>query len=238
MKNLKAIGALLVLAVSIVSCSNNDFDQTQDPKAIADVFVRCTKIGNDTVYAPVLYTYSNFNMKEVDVNGPTDSNIDEALSQFGTKMVFRSVPKDNDFTKDDVANGIYQFDIIAEDLKTYTISDKLLDKRIDPVTITDFQYDDLQHTIELEWDNVKDRDVYVVKIHDKKDGELIYISDRMKSTSYTIRNNENPKNWSDFKKVEGATYVVGVYAYQFEARTAISGYDVNCESVDYRDIKW
>ncbi|PXY01001.1 hypothetical protein DF185_10100 [Marinifilum breve] len=235
MKNLKSIGALLILAVSIIACDSN-VDNTPNLQAIGDVYVRVKKSGDDTVYAPVFYTYSNFAMSKVDMEGPTDSNIEKSLSKYNNKMAFRAIPAENDFTTDDIENGIYQFDITAEDLATYTVSDKLLEARLDPVKITKFNYDETAHSFEIEWDDVDDRDVYVVKIHSEMDGEIIYISDRMLTSSHTIVTGTN--NWSDFNTEDGATYIVGVYAYKFELPTATSGYDINCESVEYREIEW
>ncbi|GAB7087155.1 hypothetical protein [Marinifilum fragile] len=237
MNNLKTIGALLILAVSIVACDSNDFDNTPSLQAIGDVYVRVKKSGDDTVYAPVFYTYSNFSMSKVDVEGPTDSNIEKNLSQYNNKMAFRAVPTENDFTTDDVENGIYQFDITAEDLETYTISDKLLEDRLEPVKITEFNYDKTLHSIQIDWEDVEDRDVYVVKIHNQMDGEIIYVSDRLLASNHRVTA-DGTNNWSDFTTEEGATYVVGVYAYKFELPSAASGYDINCESVEYREIEW
>ncbi|NOU58933.1 hypothetical protein [Marinifilum caeruleilacunae] len=236
MNNLKAIGALLILAVGFVSCDSDDFDNTPEKQAIADVFVRVQKSGDDTVYAPVFYTYSNFDMQDVSVEGPDASGIDKDLAKYTNKMVFRSMPVQNDFSTDDVENGVYQFDITAADLKTYTISDKLLEGRLDPVEITEFNYDKLIHSIQIAWESVEDRDVYVVKIHNQIDGEIIYVSDRMISTNHRVISGTD--NWTDFDLVEGQSYVVGVYAYKFELPSATSGYDINCESVAYREIEW
>lgn len=236
MNKLKTFGALLILAANIVSCDNDDFN-TPARKVIADVFVRCKITGNDTVYAPVFYTYSNFSMKTVKVDGPTNSNIELDLKMLN-KGVFRSVPVNSNFSTKDVVNGIYQFDITAEDKQTYTISDKLLSSRLDPLKITDFEYDNSTHSIKVNWDDVDDADTYVVKIHDKIDGELIYSSERIKSTKHNVTYNPNSNSWTKFKTIAGKTYVVGVYAYKFELSNAQSGYDINCESVAYREIKW
>ncbi|WP_421919914.1 hypothetical protein [Marinifilum sp.] len=239
MKNLKFIKAFLILVLGFVSCDNNDYDNTPDLQAIADVFVRCTKVDNDTVYAPVFYTYSNFLMASVHAEGPNDSDIDTDLSQYNIKKVFRSVPSENDFTSDDIENGIYQFEITADDLQVYTITDKLREERLDPVEITEFKYNKNLHSFDIDWENVEDRDVYVVKIHDQIDGEVIYVSDQLISSNHKIITGSNKSNnWSDFTTVEGETYVVGVYAYKFEVSNAASGYDINCESVEYREIEW
>lgn len=236
MKNLKSIGTLLILAVSIVACDSS-VDNTPNLQAIGDVYVRVKKSGDETVYAPVFYTYSNFSMSKVDVEGPTDSNIEKDLSDYNNKMAFRAVPSEDDFTTEDIENGIYQFDITAEDLETYTVSDKLLEARLEPVKITEFNYDKTTHTIDIDWDDVDDKDVYVVKIHNRMDGEIIYVSDRMLSSNHKVIE-DGTNNWSDFDTEEGATYVVGVYAYKFELPSATSGYDINCESVEYREIEW
>jgi hypothetical protein len=165
------------------------------------------------------------------------SDLDKDLSDYNNKMAFRAVPSEDDFTTEDIENGIYQFDITAEDLETYTVSDKLLEARLEPVKITEFNYDKTTHTIDINWDDVDDKDVYVVKIHNEMDGEIIYVSDRMLSSNHKVIEDDT-NNWSDFETIEGATYVVGVYAYKFELSSATSGYDINCESVEYREIEW
>lgn len=236
MKRLKVVGALVILAVSMLSCDTDSSDNAQDLQAIADVFVRCKTVGENTVYAPAYYTYSNFPMKEVSVEGPTDSNIDEDLAKFDNKTVFRLMPGESDFSTTDVVNGIYQFKITAEDLKTYTISDKLLESRISPVKITEFTYDKSAHSAEIDWDNVENAHVYVVKIHDHIDGNLIYISSRLLSSNHIIH--PGSSGWTNYNTVDGETYILGVYAYKFEAANATSGYDINCESVEYREIEW
>lgn len=236
MKNLKAIGALLILAVSIVACNDDDFDNTPELQAIGDVFVRCKKSGDDLVYAPIFYTYSNFAMKTVSVEGPTDSNIDTDLGEYTSKMIYRLMPGENNFSTDDVMNGSYEFEITAEDLQVYTISDKLLESRLEPANITEFNYNSTLHSIEISWDEVEDADVYVIKIHNQVDGDLIYSSQRTAATSYRVL--PGSSEWTDFNTVDGATYVAGVYAYKFESANATSGYDINCESVTYQEIEW
>nr|WP_320120085.1 hypothetical protein [uncultured Marinifilum sp.] len=68
------------------------------------------------------------------------------------------------------------------------------------------------------------------------DAELIYISERTQSLDHIISTNSN--NWSNFTTIKGENYIVGVYAYKFESTNATSGYDINCESVEYRQIEW
>lgn len=235
MKNLKLIGIVILFASCIVSC-NDDNSETPGLQAIGDVFVRCKKINNDTVYAPVFYTSSNFAMKSVNVEGPADSNIDKNLSKFENTRTFRYVPSEEEFSTNNPVNGIYEFEITDENLITYTISDKLYENRIDPVKITDFDYNKTLHLIDIDWDEVENADTYVVKIHNQMDDKLIYISGRIQSSNYKITTQSD--NWSNFNTVKGEKYIVGVYAYKFESTSAASGYDINCESVEYREIEW
>ena len=236
MKNLGIVGVTLTMLISIVSCDLDTDHNEPVRQAIGDVFVRCVLEDNDTLYAPVFYTYSNFEMKSVQVEGPVDSNIELNLSEYNSKIRFRWVPSANDFSTNDIANGIYEFKIVAFDGETYTISDRLLESRIDPVVINEFTYDDNLHEFTLDWHDIEDAHVYVVRIHDAIDGEIIYSSERMLKSNHQF--SQSSEKWYDFATTKGAEYVLGVYAYQFESSNAISGNDNNCESVAYRTFQW
>ena len=236
MKNLKAFMILLVSVATLVSC-NDDTEYVLPPlQGKGDVFVRCIKDGDEIKYAPVLYAMSNYYIDTAIVAGPGANGSDYQLSGYwGDKSVFRSVPENEDFTTSDITNGIYEFEIVSG-LDTLDVEDKLLDSRIDPMEITDLSYEQNTHEFDITWNEIENADVYVVKIMDGIDGRYLYVSDRLSKTEHEF--SQYSRGWSNFEKTAGKTYVLGVFAYEFEDKDEQSGSDLNSESVEYREIEW
>jgi len=234
MKTIRAIVAIFMCATVLISC-DDDLD-TPSTQSIGDIFVRIVKVDNEVRYAPVLYNYSNFSIKEINVEGPTDSNLSYELTSYDSDTGFRWLPSEDDYTTEDITNGIYTFQVTASDETVFTTVDKLLDTRINPVEITNFVYDEDMHSFELDWKDIEDADTYVVKIMDSKDGKYLYVSNRLYTSNHNFNISSN--KWTSFEKVDGTTYVIGVYAYKFETAQASSGYDINCESVEFQDFEW
>ncbi|WP_461633329.1 hypothetical protein [Labilibaculum euxinus] len=237
MKKLK-ISLLLLISISLLSaCDTNDIQDVQFNGA-GDVFVRCIKVGDETRYAPVFYSYSNENLSLTSVESPASEVPDYNLSDYSAdKRVFRLLPNAADYSTDDVANGIYQFKLTSTKQETIQTQDKLLDSRIDPMVITDFTYTKEGHIFEIKWNELNHADTYVVKLMAEKDGLSYYISDRISATEYKF--NQNSKNWAyNIQLTAGKTYWLGVFGYEFENSSIADGSNINCETVEYKEIVW
>lgn len=237
MKRLRISLLVLILISILPSCDTNEY---QEPEfdGIGDVFVRCIKVGDETHYAPAFYAYTNKNLSEVLVESPVSELPDSELSDYtADKRMFRLLPEVSDYTTTDVANGIYKFEMVSAGQETILVQDKLLDSRINPMEITDFSYIKEGHKFDITWGELNNADIYVVKFMTEKDGPALYISNQLSTTEYEF--NENSKNWSSGTQLTvGTTYLVGVFAYEFESATANNGFDINSETVEYREIVW
>jgi len=237
MKSLKISSLLLIIGSTFTSCDTNDYQEAEFD-AITDVFVRCIKIDEDTVYAPAFYAYANENLSAVKVESPVTELPNYELSDYTTdKRVFRLLPEASDYTTTDIADGIYKFELISIEQATISVQDKLLDSRIEPMEISDFSYTEEGHKFDISWKELDNADIYVVKLMTEKDGKVLYVSNQLSTTEYEF--NENSKNWDyNTQLTAGTTYWVGVFAYEFESATANDGFDINSETLEYREIVW
>jgi len=237
MKNFK-ICMLAVFSISaFISCDTNDYEEPEF-QAMVDIFVRNMKNGDEEVYAPVLYVYANEALYGTTVTLTGESTpAYELVDFFGGEKVLRSVPDSTDFTTADIENGIYEFEITGTSNEILNVKDKLLESRMEAMEITEFTYNKDLHKFEISWNNIEKADVYVVKIMTKADGEYLYISERLDTNSFSFQTGSS--GWiDDFVKKSGTTYTLGVFAYEFESENATSGYDINGETVEYREIVW
>ncbi len=237
MKSLK-FSLLLLISISILpSCDTNEYKEPEF-NGVGDVFVRCIKIGDETQYAAAFYAYTNKNISEVTVESPETDTPNYELGDYMTeKRVFRLLPEASDYSSTDITNGIYKFEIVSVGQETIRVQDKLLDSRIEPMEITNFTYTKEEHKFDISWNELENADIYVVKIMTEKDGKILYVSNRLSTTEYEF--NENSKNWNyEIQLTVGTTYLVGVFAYEFESATATDGFDFNSETVEYREIVW
>ncbi|BAX81564.1 hypothetical protein [Labilibaculum antarcticum] len=237
MKSLK-FSLLLLISISILSsCETNEYEEPEF-NGIGDVFVRCSKVGDETHYAPAFHAFANENLSEVLVESPVAEIPNYELSDYTVdKRWFRLLPETADYSTTDIANGIYKFELVSVGQETIRVQDKLLDSRIEAMEITDFTYKKEGHTFTILWNELDNADTYVVELMTEKDGKVLYISDRIAATEYEF--NENSKNWNyGVQLAVGTTYWVGVFAYEFESATANNGSDINSETVEYREIVW
>lgn len=227
-----------MISISILpSCDTTEYEEPEF-YGIGDVFVRCVKVGDETHFAPAFYAYANRYLSEVLVEGPVAEMPNYELSDyFEGKSAFRLLPETDEYTSTDIANGIYKFEMTSAAQETIRIQDKLIDSRVDPMVISDFIYTEENHEFDITWNELDNADIYLVKITTEKDGQALYVSDRLSTTEYEF--NENSKNWPvGLELTAGTTYWVGVFAYEFESATAIDGSDINSETVEYREIVW
>lgn len=237
MKSLKIYSLLLIISSILSSCNTNDY-QEADFNGIGDVFVRCIKLGDDTVYAPAFYAYANKNLSGAKVESPVSELPNYELSIYSEdKRIFKLLPKISDYTTTDIADGIYKFEMISAELETIHVQDKLIDSRVGPMEISDFSYTKERHKFEITWDEVNNADIYVIKLMTEKDGKVLYVSNQLSTTEYEF--NENSKNWNYNTQLTADTsYWIGVFAYEFENATTNNGFDINSETVEYREIVW
>ena len=237
MRNLKNYLLLLILISIFSSCDTNNYQEAEFD-GIGDVFVRCMKIGEDTVYAPVFYAYANKNLSEVSVKSPVTELPNYDLSDYSRdKNVFRLLPKVADYSTTDITDGIYKFEVTSTTQEKLHLQDKLYDSRIEPMFITDFTYTEEGHSFDISWNGLDNADTYIVKLMTEKDGKVLYVSDRIVATKYKF--NKNSKNWNyKAQLTAGTTYWLGVFGYEFESSTASNGSNINSETVEYKEIIW
>jgi len=236
MKSKFILGLGISLGI-LTACDDNDsYDIEFD--AVGDVYVRCQKIDNEIKYAPVYYAYSNLQMSKAtvafsDENSPviTLSELDENARSFA------STPLVGDYSLIDINNGDYDFNIVSTHADTLNVKDELLEDRIDPIEITTFEYDTESHEIDIAWNTVEDRDIYHVTIATEIDGRIVFSSERLNDNELSLT--ENSLGWDPYYTMKaGTTYTVSVSAYKFENSNKQSGYHINQESVEYREIEW
>lgn len=229
---------ILALAISLgVFSSCNDSKKIEFDGA-GDIYVRCQIIEGVTQYAPVIYAYSNMNMSAATMKHTDAGSPEVVLTKIGQDARnFASLPKAASFTTSDIKNGTYNFKITSTDKEVLNITDKLLKVRIAPLKISKFEYKKDKHKLDLKWETVENRDIYHVKIAKAIDGQVIYQSKRLNDNSLIIT--PTSVGWDrNYKMKAGTTYTVSVSAYKFENSTTKSGFHINQESVEYREIVW
>lgn len=230
---------ILALAISLgvfSACDNTNSKIEFD--GAGDIYVRCQKIEGETQYAPVIYAYGNMYMSSATVAFEDEESLEISLEKIGQNATtYAFLPKAEDFTTTDLENGIYNFTLKSTDDDVLYVSDKLLDIRIDPLEINTFEYNKDEHSIELKWATVENRDIYHVKIATEIDGQVIFSSNRLNDNTLTI----TPTNsgWDpNYDMKAGTTYTISVSAYKFEDSNIQNGYHINQESVDYQEFEW
>ena len=237
MKSLKIFLLSIVSISCFISC---DSDEYQDPvfQAAADIYVRTKKIGDDVVHAPVVYAYSNLALFSTSVTfkGETDPRFDLDDTFEGTNRL-RNVPSTADFTTTDIENGIYEFEITSSTNEVLKLTDELLDDRMEVMNITKFTYDSENHKFDLEWDEIDGANVYIVKLMSAIDKNYLFSSSTITKNTYSFTHSGT--GWSSITTPEdGTTYTLAVCAYKFESDNDTSGYNINHETVEYREIVW
>jgi len=236
MKSKIILGLGISLGILSACNDNDDFEIRFD--AVGDVYVRCQKIDNEVKYAPVYYAFSNIDMSDAEVAHTDDDSPVIALSKLGENArSFSTTPSIEDYSTDDIKNGDYNFSLTSTDSETLKVSDKLLEGRIDPIEITKFEYKAEDHEINMEWNTVENRDIYHITITTEIDGQIIFSSERLNENKFLLK--ETSRGWDqNYEMKTGTTYVVSVSAYKFENSNQQSGYHINQESVEYRELEW
>jgi len=230
---------MLALAVSLGVFTACDTDSSKiEFDGAGDIYVRCQKIEGETQYAPVIYAYGNMYMSSATVAFEDEESPEISLEKIGQNATaYALLPKAEDFTTTDLENGVYNFTLTSTDDEVLNVTDKLLDIRIDPLEISTFEYDKDEHSIEIGWGTVENRDIYHVKIATEIDGRVVYSSDRLNDNKLTIT--PTSAGWDgNYDMKPGTTYTVSVSAYKFENSNLQNGYHINQESVDYWEIEW
>lgn len=220
-----------------ISCDTDDY---QDPvfQAAADIYVRTIKMDDEVVHAPVVYAYSNLALfsTTVTLKGETDPRYDLDDTFEGANRL-RKLPTTNEFTTTDIENGIYEFTITSAGNEMLKLKDELLDDRMDIMNITKFDYDSDAHKFDLEWDEIDEANVYVVKLMSAIDKNYLFASTKITKNSYSF--SHSGAGWSSITTPkDGTTYILAVCAYKFESDNDTSGYDINHETIEYREIVW
>jgi len=236
MKSKFILGLGISLGILSACDDNDNFDVEFD--AVGDIYVRCQKIDNEIKYAPVYYAYSNIYMSEAKVAFSDEDSPVFTLSKLGENArSFASTPTIGDYSTDDIVNGDYEFNLISTESDSLKVTDELLEDRIAPIELTKFEYDDENHEIDMTWNTVENRDIYHVTIATEIDGRIVYSSERLNENKLLLK--ETSLGWDPtYTMKAGTSYTVSVSAYKFENSNQQSGYHINQESVEYREIEW
>ncbi|WP_372643028.1 hypothetical protein [Ancylomarina sp.] len=236
MKSKFILGLGISLGVLSACEKNDNFDVKFD--AVGDIYVRCQKIDNEIKYAPVYIAYSNIYMSEAEVAFSDHKSPVITLIKVGENAVrFTSTPAVDDYSTNDINNGDYEFNLVSTESDSLKVTDKLLEERIDPIEITKFDYDAEKHEIDIAWNMVENRDIYHITIATEIDGRTVFSSERLNENKLILK--ETSLGWdSNYTMKAGTTYTVSVSAYKFENSNQQSGYHINQESVEYREIEW
>ncbi len=236
MKSFKIILLTVFSISSLISCDNNEF---QEPafQVAADIYVRTVKIGDEVVHAPVIYAYSNKALFSTTVNlkGETDPRYDLDDTFEGVNRL-RSIPSTSDFKSTDVENGVYEFKITSSGNEVLKVKDELLNKRMEVMNITEFNFDKDTHLLDITWDRIANANFYVVKLMSAKDKNHIFVSEGLTKNNYTFK--PGGKGWSySVMPKKGSTYTIAVCAYLLEIDNNKQG-GINHETIEYKEIVW
>lgn len=225
------LGSLVLL---LTACN----DETPAPPAriVGDVFVRCEKVGDEVMYAPVYYAFSNYAIAKASVTNPSGDGTVDLESYFDSKGIFVKIPKQEDFSTNKVALGNYAFQVITQKGDTLKVEDKLLADELVPLEITEFDYDKEKHSFTIKWNKIEEVDHYLVKLEGKKFGNTFFSSKAIKNNYYGFSPQE--VGWKVQNIETDTDCIVKVYAYKYEDSNKMSVYDLNWESIAFKEVKW
>jgi len=240
MKNMKRIigvGALFIIGACGLSSCDDNFEKIQFD-ALGDCYVQKQKVGEEVKYGATYYAFANMDIKKVMLTTPGENGQTFELEQQGENTrIFRLIPDILDFTSEMPTEGDYTFTIISNEQDTIISKDKLLTTDIPAVEIEEFTYEQETHNVKLDWNAIEDADLYVVRLLEEKNGKILYISPMLSKSEYEFT--QSTPGWLNGIEMEDSeNYILGVFAYKYENSSQKSGYDLQMECVDYREINW
>lgn len=236
MKTKNVIVKSILGSLILFSTACNDNSPEPPARMVGDVFVRCEKVDGKVMYAPVYYAFSNYSIAKASVISPSGDVAGNLKPYFNYDKIFTKIPKQEDFSVEKVALGNYAFQVITQKGDTLKVEDKLLADELAPLEITEFDYDKSKHSFTIKWNKIEGADHYLVKLVDKKSGNNFFSSKAIKNNYYGFSPQE--AGWK-VRSIEPETpCIVRVYAYKYEDSKKLSVYDLNWESIAYKEVQW
>lgn len=236
MKRIQLFFGVIMASLVMLTACNEDLEP-EAPRIIGDVFVRCQLSGTDTVYAPFYTAYANRLIKSAEVK-TTDGGVVNLTKYSAMGDVFRKIPVATDYNKAKVAAGNYQFKVVTQEGQTLETTDKLMEKTYAPVKITKFEYDKKTHSFKIEWDEIKDMDIILVKLKQKMDGIDYFTTQRLAPTTTKYEFNVQTPGWRVNQIEDDSSCTLIVSAYKFTETTQKTWYQIEWQSFATKDIKW
>lgn len=238
MKKNNLLVAVLFMNIILFSSCNKSIENIP-PEAMGDVFVRCQKIGDEVKYAPVYYAFSNYAIKKATV--VTGENESIELKKYGNRSTtFRLVPEEDDFTKNQISEATYKFEVTTKQGDVLKVEDKIFaDKSLSPVELVKANYKrDSRNSFDIEWKKIDKANFYVVTLRESINGKSLFASKLLASNITKYEFNLDSHGWihRDINKDDDCTVVVS--AYRYENSQSASVYDLNWESIASKKIKW
>lgn len=230
-------GALFILGIwGLSSCEDDTTTIRFD--AIGDTYVQKIKIDDKAKYGIQHYAYANMQISKATLTTPGNDEVTiELKKDEDDYRRFSKVTELEDFVSEMPVDGEYTYTIISNDQDTIQSTDMLLPEEIPAVQIEDFTYNQEEHSFNLSWNDIDEADLYLVKLMEERNGKVLFVSPKLIKSEFEF--NTTSIGWLNGVTMENSkNYVLGVSAYKFENSKTQSGYDIQMECVDYREINW
>ena len=233
------IGMLLLLATAFLynSCLE---PRLREPEPFfegyGDIYVQKKKVDGKTVYAPYYYLHSNSSMYSASVEAPGGDIVE--LKAFEYLDTYLKEPGEEEFTTTMIETGTYYFAGSYGDNETFKINDSFYAAVIGFPQIDSVGYDATDYHIYVSWDEVKNADIYKVKLLNQS-GVVVFEGPALTSASNIFMIYLDTDGWT-LLPYKGDVYTLQLHAFSLDDEAGIGNwfYNIECNAYSETEVVW
>lgn len=233
MKQLK-IFTLILMVVFLSSC-NKDSD---DSSVVGDAIIVSKRSGTEVVYGVALYAYAFSSIKTATaVNSISPSEAIPLAANGSYSYNFYKEPSDSEYSVTVPGASIYTFSGVFDSGATFECQDILTSNALVPVTFEKCEYNTASSYAELSWTALANADSYIIYVVDES-GTIVFRSSELSNTVVSGTLNSSASGWTSGYPINGATYTVKIYAFEYEDSSNINSYQLQSTSISESTLVW
>ncbi len=228
----KLVFAVIIASIAVAFTSCNDDDD--DVYVVGDVYAVSQLSGQDTVYGLSIHAYSLSSFSSVKVtNG--EGTVYNLKAYPGYETDFYYDTPTGELSMGKPVTGTYHFTATFKSGEVLETDDVLSSSILYPPVIKDCSYDVAKSKVFLEWEDVTDADLYVIKIY--KDDTRVFLSPAFSVTTPKVEFDANSSYWENsYEPVTGDNLKLVLSAFMYE--TGGGGYDVQASTSSETSFVW
>jgi hypothetical protein len=225
----------LILLVAFSSSCNKDSD---DSTVVGDAIIVSKRSGTNIVYGVALYAYAFSPLKSVTAASLLEPSNTVSLAANGSDTYdFFKEPTAAEYSETVPIASIYTFNGEFESGSTFECQDILGSDALAPVTFEKCTYNTTNSYAELSWTALTNADSYVIYFVNES-GTVVFGSGELSNTVTSGALSSSASGWSSGYPINGDTYTVRVFAYEYEDSSNINSYHLQAISISDATLVW